>query len=105
MARQHRSTDINDSAKLFSNALPFSYSHLSGKCRHKVLVSTFGETEDISCPTDVCRKWKYVATLHERKEELSILIRAIDELDGRRESYRMDSGWSDSVDGEYSKRK
>ena len=27
MARQHHSNDINDSAKVFSDALPFSYSH------------------------------------------------------------------------------
>lgn len=40
-----------------------------------VLVSMFGESEDISCPAyccDVCEM--EVATLHERKVELSLLI-------------------------------
>ena len=39
IASQHCSNDINDSVKLFSDALPFSYCHWSGKCRHKVLVA------------------------------------------------------------------
>ena len=34
VAKQHRSDDIHDSTQLFScgDALPFSYSHLAGKC-------------------------------------------------------------------------
>ena len=41
----------------------------------------FGETEGISCPANCCDVCQMkVATLHERKEELSILIQAIDEL-------------------------
>ena len=51
MATQHRSTIL---LNLFSYASPFSYSQLSGKCRHKLLVSMFCETEDISCPTSCC---------------------------------------------------
>ena len=81
MAKQHRSDDIHDSATLFSDALPFSYSHLAGKCRRKVLVGKFGETEEITCPAyccDVCEM--EIAPLEERKNELSILILAIDEL-------------------------
>ena len=54
MARQHHSNDITDSAEQFSDALPFSYSHLSVKCRRKVLVGMFGETEDLSCPANCC---------------------------------------------------
>ena len=54
MANQHRSDDIRDSAQLFSDALPFSYSHLAGKCRCKILVGMFGETEGITCPAYCC---------------------------------------------------
>ena len=54
---------------------------MSGKCRRKVLVSMFGETEDLSCPANCCDVCQMeVATLHERNKELSILIQAIDEL-------------------------
>ena len=77
MARQHRS---NDSAKPFFDALSFSYSH-SGKCGRKVLVCMFGETEDISCPANCCDVGQMeLATLYERREELSILIQAINGL-------------------------
>ena len=68
MAKQHRSDDIHDSATLFSDALPFSYSHLAGKCRRKVLVGKFGETEEITCPAyccDVCEM--EIAPLKEKK--------------------------------------
>ena len=78
MARQQC---FNDSAKPLSDALPFSYSHLSGKCRHKVLVSMFSETQGISCPANCCDvRQMELATLHERSEELSVLIQAIVEL-------------------------
>ena len=69
MAKQHRSDDIHDCATLFSDALPFSYSHLAGKCRRKVLVGKFGETEEITCPAyccDICEM--EIAPLEERKK-------------------------------------
>ena len=41
----------------------------------------FGETEDISCPANCCDVCQMEpAILHERREELSILIQAINEL-------------------------
>ena len=80
MAKQHRSNDINDSAKQFNDALPFCYSHLAGKCRRKVLIDMFGEqaTNYPQHCCDVCAM--DVAPLQDRKAELSILIQAIDEL-------------------------
>ena len=81
MAKQHRSDDICDFAQLFSNSLPFLYSHLAGKCRRKILVGIFDKTEEIICPAyccDVCEM--EIAPLEERRNELSILILAIDEL-------------------------
>lgn len=95
---------LNSSVMLY---IPISYSHLSGKCRRKVLVSMCGETEDISCPANCCDVCQMeVATLHERREELLILIQASDvTYNGRGQSHRMGSGWSDSMDGEYPKRK
>ena len=56
MAKQHCSNDINDSAEQFSDALPFCYSHLAGKCRRIILVDMFGESAT-ACPQlccDVC---------------------------------------------------
>ena len=43
MARQHCPSDIDDSAHQFSAALPFSYAHLAGLCRRKLLLELFGE--------------------------------------------------------------
>ena len=83
MAQQHRSSDIDDVAQQFSYALPFCYAHLPGKCRRKILLQSFGEHDfnlqcsDNSC-SDVCQQ--ELGTLVDRKRELSILIKAIDEL-------------------------
>lgn len=80
MAKQHRSNDINDSAKQFSDALPFCYSYLAGKCRRKVLIETFGE-KATNCPQHCCDVCTMdVAPFQDRKAELSILMQAIDEL-------------------------
>ena len=81
MARQHRPTDIDDSAHQFSAALPFSYAHLAGLCRRKLLLELFGENSDVACPErccDVCDQ--QIGLLTDRKSELALLIQAIDEL-------------------------
>ena len=54
MARQHRFTDIDDSAHQFSAALPFSYAHLAGLCRRKMLLELFGENCDMAYPEQCC---------------------------------------------------
>ena len=54
MARQHRPSDIDDSAHQFSAALPFSYAHLAGFCRRKLLLELFGESSDMACPKRCC---------------------------------------------------
>ena len=60
----------------------------SKKCRRKVLVSIFGETKDISCPTNRCDVCKMeLGTLYERRQEL-ILTQEIG----------MGLGWSDRMD-------
>ena len=82
MARQHRTNDIDDSAHQFSAALPFSYAHLAGTCRRKVLLELFGENSgDMTCPEqcyDVCDK--KIGLLGDKKLELTLLVQAIDEL-------------------------
>jgi len=84
MAKQHRNSDIHDAACQFSEGLPFSYAHLAGKCRRKVLLELFGEqTDGITCPEvccDVCEK--QASEYQDRYPELhvAILIQAIDEL-------------------------
>ena len=82
MAKQHRNSDIHDAACQFSECLPFSYAHLAGKCRRKVLLELFGEqTDGITCPEvccDVCEK--QASEYQDRYPELAILIQAIDEL-------------------------
>ena len=81
MARQHRFTDIDDSAHQFSAALPFSYAHLAGLCRRKMLLELFGENCDMAYPEqccDVCDQ--QIGLLTDRKSELALLIQAIDEL-------------------------
>ena len=81
MAKQHRPTDISDSANQFSKALPFSYAHLAGICRRKVLVQLFGENDVPVVPEyccDVCEMPTYLQK--NRKSELGLLIQAVDEL-------------------------
>ena len=82
MARQHRSSDINDSAYQFSLALPFSYAHLAAICRRKLLLELFGEDSAATvCPEyccDVCQMPTLVQ--EDRKSELTLLIQAVNEL-------------------------
>lgn len=63
------STDTNN---LFSNALLISYSHLSVVWKVQMLISMFGEFEEISYNCcDVCQM--EVASLHERREEFRFM--------------------------------
>lgn len=81
MAKQHRPSDIDDTARQFSDGLPFCYAHMAGRCRRKFILESFGEGSDIACPEsccDVCQR--EIGELTDRKTELSILINAIDEL-------------------------
>ena len=81
MARQHRPSDIDDSAHQFSAALPFSYAHLAGLCRRKLLLELFGESSDVAYPEqccDICDQ--QIGLLTDRKSELALLIQAIDKL-------------------------
>jgi len=82
MARQNRPNDIDDSAHQFSAALPFSYTHLAGTCRRKVLLELFGENSgDMSFPEqccDVCDQ--KIGLLGDKKLESSLLLQGIDEL-------------------------
>ena len=82
MAQQHRSSDIDDVAQQFSFALPFCYAHLAGKCRTKILLQSFGEHDfNLQCSDNSCVVCQQeLGTLVDRKRELSILIKAIDEL-------------------------
>lgn len=55
MAKQHCPNDIDDVAQQFSNALPFCYSHLAGKCRRRILLQSFGEDDvNLQCPDNYC---------------------------------------------------
>ena len=81
MAKQQRPNDIDNVAKQFSEGLSFSYAHLAGKCRRKILLDGFGESTEIQCPSpccDVCQE--EIGQLVDRRIELSMLIKAIDEL-------------------------
>ena len=82
MARQHRPSDIDDAAQQFNVALSFSYAHLAGVCRRKLLLQLFGEElSDITYPKqccDICDQT--IGLLTDRKPELALLIQAIDEL-------------------------
>ena len=81
MARQHRSSEINDSAHQFSLALPFVYVHLAAICRRKLLLESFGEDCTTICPEYCCDVCQIPAVVQEdRKSELTLLIQAIDEL-------------------------
>ena len=81
MARQYRSSDINDSAHQFSLALPFVYAHLAAICRRKLLLESFGEECATICPEYCCDVCQMPAVVQEdRKSELTLLIQAIDEL-------------------------
>jgi len=82
MARQHRSSDISNSAQQFSLALPFSYAHLAGICRRTILLELFGEdSKEIVRPEHCCDVCEMPSIIQgERKSELALLIQAIDEL-------------------------
>ena len=82
MARQHRSSDINNSVHQFSLALPFSYAHLAAICRRKLLLESFGEDAAATvCPEYCCDVCQMPTVLQEdRKFELTLLIQAVDEL-------------------------
>ena len=87
LARRNRSNEINDTSTNFSQAMKFCYSHLSGRCRRKILVEMFGEDAanakfDSKC-CDVCESG--LIQMEDRQHELSILITAIDELGNRGE--------------------
>ena len=75
MARQHHTSDIDDAAQQFSVALSFSYAHLAGVCRRKLLLQLFGEElSDISNPKqccDICDQT--IGLLTDRKPELALL--------------------------------
>ena len=82
MARQHCSTDINNSEQQFSLVLPFTYAHLAGKCKRDVLLKLFGEESGaIFCMEYCCDDCEVPAAVQEdRTSELSLLIQAVDEL-------------------------
>ena len=75
MARQHHPSDIDDAAQQFSVALSFSYAHLAGVCRRKLLLQLFGEElSDITYPKqccDICDQT--IGLLTDRKPELALL--------------------------------
>ena len=82
MAKQHRPNDIDDVAQQFSNALPFCYAHLAGKCRRRIMLQSFDEdVVNLQCPDnccDICQQ--ELGTLIDRNQELSILLKAINDL-------------------------
>ena len=82
MTRQHHPSDIDDAAQQFSVALLFSYAHLAGVCRRKLLLQLFGEgLSDITYPKQCCAICdQTMGLLIDRKPELTLLIQAIDEL-------------------------
>ena len=82
MAKQHRPNDIDDVAQQFSNALPFCYAHLAGKCRRRIMLQSFGEDDvNLQCPDDCCDVCQLeLGTLIDQSMELSILLKAIDKL-------------------------
>ena len=59
LAHQNRINEISDTSKNFSEAMQFCYSHLSGRCRRKVLVNLCDESEDhATSVVRVSSKWK-----------------------------------------------
>ena len=87
LARQNRINEISDTSKNFSEAMQFCYSHLSGRCRRKVLVNLFDESEDHATSTgkccDICDQG--VIQMEDRATELKLLLDAIKELGNRGE--------------------
>ena len=80
VAKQHHPSDIEESIHQFSAALPFSYAHLAGLCRRKLLFELFGKGSDVACPKqcDICDQ--QIGSLTNRKSELALLTQAIDEF-------------------------
>ena len=77
MAKQQRSSDIDDAAGEFSKVLPYIYAHLAGLCRRKVLLNLFGEAgpntpEYLQYCCDVCEKG--VFQMQDRSTELKLLM-------------------------------
>ena len=60
----------------------FVYAHLAGKCRHRIMLQSFGEDDvNLQCPDDCCDVCQLeLGTLIDQSMELSILLKAIDEL-------------------------
>ena len=73
-------------AEAFSRALTFSYAHLAGECRREVVLEYF-ESDSLKEPNvdccDVCAM--EVMLLKNRKKELALVIKAIEELGKRGE--------------------
>ena len=76
-AKQHRSSDFNNSTHQFSLTLPFSYAHLAAICRRKLLLEWYGKD---GAATAVMLIKCHTVAQEDRKPELTLLIQAVDEL-------------------------
>ena len=78
LARTNRSEHFSDVSDDFSNALTFTYAHLAGQCRRKLFEEDECNATANSKCCDVCES--EVIGITDKRNELAILISAIDEL-------------------------